>query len=165
MTGKSPVRVRRTCVRLPGAPLVLELPLSEHTLAELLRDNGYHTAIFGKWHLSRPKDGQLQDYGFETCVGVGGGTKSYFFPYQLPGLESGSEGEYLTDRLTAEACKFMREKRNEPFFVYLAHYAVHTPLQPKQTLLEKYRQKAPCGEQNNPVYAAMVQSLDDAMGR
>jgi len=165
MTGKSAARLRRTCVRLPGVPLVHTLPLSEYTLAELLRDRGYRTAIFGKWQLSKPARGQLQDYGFETCVGVSGGTGSHIFPYRLPGLEQGNAGEYLADRLTAEACRFMEEKKSRPFFVYLSHYAVHTPLQAKPELLEKWQKKPVSGGQNNPTYAAMVESLDDSIGQ
>ena len=164
MTGKSPARLHMTCVRLPGIPLVTTLPLSEYTLAELLLDQGYHTAIFGKWQLSKPVNGNLSDYGFETCMGVHGGTSTYFFPYNLPGLEQGSKGEYLTDRLTKEACKFIEENRNNPFFLYLSHYAVHTPLHAKPELIEKYKKKPVSGGQNNPTYAAMVESLDNSIG-
>lgn len=165
MTGKSPARLHRTCVRLPGVPLVHTLPPAEYTLPKLLRDHGYRTAIFGKWQLSKPVKGRLQDYGFETCVGVSGGTGSYFFPYKLPGLEQGSEGEYLTDRLAAEACKYLEDHKDQPLFIYLSHYAVHTPLQAKPELVKKYEKKPPCGGQNNPTYAAMVESLDDSVGR
>ena len=164
MTGKSPARLHMTCVRLPGVALEKSLPVSEYTIAELLLDQGYHTAIFGKWQLSKPVNGNLRDYGFETCMGVNGGTSSYFFPYKLPGLEQGSKGEYLTDRLTMEACKFMEENKKNPFFIYLSHYAVHTPLHAKPELLEKYRKKAASSGQNNPIYAAMVESLDNSIG-
>ncbi|NLS94127.1 MAG: sulfatase [Planctomycetaceae bacterium] len=165
MTGKSPARLHMTCVRLPGVHLVRTLPLSEYTIAELLRDQGYRTAIFGKWQLSKPAKGQLQDYGFQKCVGVSGGTRSHFFPYRLPGLEHGSEGEALADRLTAEACKFMEENKSGPFFVYLSHYAVHTPLQADPKLQRKYEAKPPVGGQNNPVYGAMVEGLDRSVGQ
>lgn len=165
MTGKSPARLHMTCVRLPGVRLVRALPISEYTLAELLRECGYRTAIFGKWQLSKPVKGALQDYGFDTCVGVSGGTSSYFFPYKLPELAEGSEGEYLTDRLAAEACKFMERHQSDPFFIYLSHYAVHTPLHAKPELLKKYEKKPAWGGQNNPTYAAMVESLDSSIGQ
>ncbi len=84
----------------------------------------------------------------------------------MPGLKKGGhEGEYLTDRLTDEAEKFIEQNKDRPFFLYFAHYAVHMPLQAKPAVLEKYKAKAPVGGQKNPIYAAMVESVDDSVGR
>ncbi len=84
----------------------------------------------------------------------------------MPGLKAGGhEGEYLTDRLTDEAEKFIEQNRDRPFFLYFAHYAVHMPLQAKPAVLEKYKAKPPVGGQKNPIYAAMVESVDDSVGR
>jgi arylsulfatase A-like enzyme len=87
----------------------------------------------------------------------------------LPNLSGGREGEYLTDRLTAEAEKFIEENRRRPFFVYLAHYAVHTSignrLQAKPGTIAKYTGANPNAAQHNPVYAAMIESMDDSVGR
>src|SRR5207237_7529222 len=80
------------------------------------------------------------------------------------GLEKAPEGEYLTDRLTAEAEKFIETNRDKPFFLYLSHYSVHIPLRAKADLIAKYKQGRP-GEQGNPTYAAMIESLDDSVGR
>src|SRR3954465_3058316 len=82
----------------------------------------------------------------------------------MPGLESAPEGEYLTDRLAAEAEKFLDAHQDRPFFLYLPHYAVHIPMKAKADLVAKYR-PGPPGKQGNPVYAAMLESLDDAVGR
>ena len=90
---------------------------------------------------------------------------SYFSPYRNPELADGPRGEYLTDRLTDEALKFIEANRSRPFFLYLPHYAVHTPLQAKKKLTEKYAQKAPDNGQGNPKYAAMIESLDAGVGR
>ncbi len=98
---------------------------------------------------------------------------AYFYPYKkgpngasIPGLEEGKPGEYLTDRLTDEAEKFVEANKDRPFFLYFAHYAVHIPLQAKKDLIERYKAKAkPDDPQNNAIYAAMVESVDDSVGR
>src|SRR5207302_1522689 len=83
----------------------------------------------------------------------------------IPGLEDAPRGEYLTDRLTTEAEKFLDQNRNGPFFLYLAHYAVHTPLRAKPEFQAKYAKDGQPGTQNNPVYAAMIESMDESVGR
>jgi arylsulfatase A len=92
-----------------------------------------------------------------------GSPQSYFGPFDLPGLRGGPEGEYLTDRLSMEAEKFIEENKDRPFFLYLPEFAVHLPLQGKKDLVAKYQAKLKSSEtQNNPVYAAMVESVDRA---
>ncbi len=96
---------------------------------------------------------------------------SYFWPYagrdnSVAGLRKGGrEGEYLTDRLTDEAERFIDENKDRPFFLYFPHYAVHMPLQAKPAILKKYKAKPPCGGQKNLVYAAMIESVDQSVGR
>lgn len=134
------------------------------TLAESLKAAGYVTASMGKWHLG--PDPKTQ--GFDLNVG---GNKSgsprggYFSPYRNPQLNNGPRGEYLTDRLTDEAVRFLKKQRDKPFFLYLPHYAVHTPIQAKADLIARYRRKKPQGGHNNPTYAAMVDSVDQSVGR
>lgn len=194
MTGKYPARLHLTDW-LPGRadrpdqklnrPTIIQhLPLEEVTLAEALRDGGYRTAFIGKWHLGG-KGFYPEQQGFDTNLGGCelGHPPSYFSPYRIPTLPDGPKGEYLTDRLTDEAVKYIENTRDEPFLLYLAHYAVHNPQQAKPELVEKYRAKAaqlppprgpefrPEGKtkarqiQNQPVYAAMIQSLDENVGR
>jgi len=142
------------------------LPLEEITFAELMKDAGYKTAFFGKWHLGHePHTSSSQ--GFDHNIGGGWqpGPPSYFDPYRLHNIEDRKEGEYLADRLTDEAEQFLEENKDDPFLLYLSHYSVHTPIQGKEDLTEKYRKKIePGDEEKNPVYAAMVQSVDESVG-
>jgi arylsulfatase A len=182
MTGKYPARLHLTDW-LPGRPdrpdqkllrpkLRQFLPLDEVTIARALKPLGYTSASIGKWHLGGPAY-YPEKHGFDLNIGgtERGSPPSYFFPYQnktvgIPGLEEGKEGEYLTDRLTTEAEKFIDKNKDRPFFLYFPHYAVHIPLQAKKDVIARYQAKArPDQEQNNPVYAAMVESTDDSVGR
>jgi arylsulfatase A-like enzyme len=93
--------------------------------------------------------------------------KSFFYPQWKgnPPIE-GREGEYLTDRLTDEAVRFIRDNKDHPFFLYLPHYAVHVPIEGKPELVQKYRARLKPGQlQNDPAYAAMIESMDDSVGR
>lgn len=151
-----------------------QLPLAETTLAELLKKRGYQTASVGKWHLGG--EGYLpQDQGFDVNVAGNhkGSPPGYFFPYQrnngyeLAGLnQEGTEGEYLTDRLTEEARDFIINNKSNPFFLYFPHYAVHTPIQAKASLTEIYEKRVDPGyPQRNAEYAAMIHSVDQSLGR
>ena len=137
------------------------------TLAEALKPAGYVSASMGKWHLGNDPDLGPVGQGFDVNVAgyEAGHPRSYFSPYRNPALTDGPPGEYLTDRLTDEAIAFIEANRQRPFFLYLPHYAVHTPLQARQAAIEKYKQKASHGGQGNPIYAAMVESLDQGVGR
>ncbi len=194
LTGKSPQRLHITDW-IPGdmnsayAPKAkdrrfdnpdwtMRLPASEHTLAEVLKSRGYATASIGKWHLGGDDadgDGPKR-HGFDVNAGGGhpGQPASYFWPYgkpkdthRVPGLADagGRPGEYLTDRLTYEAIKFIDAHREEPFFIYLPHYAVHGPLAAKTEDIESYKAVLADGGQNSPLYAAMVKAVDESVGR
>ncbi len=164
------------------------LPLDELTLAEAFRDAGYATAHIGKWHLGGP--GHLPtDQGFDLNVAGNdrGQPPTYFYPYTrgdytlddlIPG---GADGEYLPDRLADEAAGYIAEHRERPFFLHLAFYEVHTPLEAPDSLVAKYAaRQLPVGDderfsphghlryrevQDHPVYAAMVEAMDTAVGR
>ena len=117
------------------------MDLEEETLAELLQRSGYATAQIGKWHLgAQPWYPDKQGFAFHRGGSDLGQPPHYFFPYSqsptklLSGLEKGKDGEYLTDREAEEAVKFIRKNKDDPFFLYLAHYAVHTPIQAKPEL-------------------------------
>src|SRR4029077_5441505 len=122
-----------------------QLPLEETTIAEALKAAGYVTGHIGKWHLGGEGFGpQQQGFDVNIAGSDAGAPSGYFAPFKsrgrlTPGLEQAAEGEYLTDRLTAEAEKFIEQHRDRPFFLYLAHYAVHIPLRAKQELGKKYR--------------------------
>ena len=167
----SPARGEARLRKLVPASNDTDLDLEIVTIAEVLRDAGYSTGHFGKWHLGETGSAPT-DHGFDVNVGGDGvgHPPTYFFPYkrgerELIGLAEGEEGEYLTDRLTDEALGFMEANRGNPFFLYLSHYAVHTPLQAKPALVEKYAQRPGTDAHNDPTYAAMIESVDESVGR
>jgi len=177
VAGKYPARLHLTDF-IPGRVLPhakLRIPdwnkkmePSEVTIAEVLKSAGYVTAAMGKWHLGPSEEYWPRAQGFDVNVGgcQAGAPKSYFSPYNFPTMENGPKGEYLTDRLADEAVKFLQATKDKPFFLYLAHYAVHTPLQAKNELIEKYKGRIrPELKQNNATYGAMVDSVDQCVGR
>ncbi len=192
MAGKYPARLHLTNwlygdirKQLVGPRYIRQLPLEEVTVAEALKAAGYTTGFVGKWHLGG--EGYWPEHqGFDTNVAgwtSGSPRGGYFSPYKNPRLNDGPKGEYLTDRLTDEAVRFLEKNRERPFLLYLSHYAVHTPLQAKRHYTDKYKAKAaslpaakgprflPEAErqtrqvQDHPVYASMVQSMDESVGR
>lgn len=132
------------------------------TLAEALGRAGYRSASIGKWHLGEDPCAQ----GFNLNIGgsLRGHPNSYFAPFGGPELDA-TDGQYLTDLLTEEALKFIRQNRGDPFFLYLSYYAVHTPIQSKSSLEQKYRERSVEGCQSNAAYAGMVDNLDQCIGR
>jgi arylsulfatase A-like enzyme len=183
LTGKYPARLRITDWitghERPKAKLKIPdwqkfLPFEEITLAEQFKSAGYATASIGKWHLTPAlKEGDEAYYpekhGFDVNIGgyARGQPPSYFSPYKIPTLPEGPKGEFLTDREANEAVKFIEANQAKPFFIYLPHYAVHTPLGGKPEVIAKYQAKAdktPDLLQKNATYAALVESVDDALG-
>jgi arylsulfatase A-like enzyme len=134
------------------------------TIAESLRAAGYATATMGKWHLGADPTTQGFDVNIAGKQWGGPAGGGYHSPYNYPNLVNREKGEYLTDRLGAEACKFIEANKDKPFFLYLTHYAVHLPIQAKADITAKYKKKKPGGGHNNPAYAAMVESMDDSIG-
>jgi arylsulfatase A-like enzyme len=160
-----PTRGNHRFRKLEPVPNKTVLDDSFVTLAEALRAGGYATATMGKWHLGADPTTQ----GFDTNIAgrewgspSGGG---YHSPFKYPNLVNRDAGEYLTDRLTDEACTFIESHRAEPFFLYLTHYAVHTPIQAKADLTEKFVAKTKGKHHTNAKYAAMISSVDESVGR
>ncbi len=157
LTGKTPARLHLTTF-LPGRPdapsqLLLhpkiepQLPLAEKTLAARLKAAGYTSACIGKWHLGG-KGFLPRDHGFDL-----------YYPGRAktePSATEGGKGEY---ELTAQAEKFIADNKDHPFFLYLAHNNPHVPLVARPELIAKHK------DAFNPVYAAMIETLDDAVGR
>eukprot|EP01035_Chromulina_nebulosa_P009692 gene9691-biopygen8129 len=176
MTGKYPARLRitdwiaghnRPYAKLKIPTWTLQLPLEETTIAEALKERGYATGLFGKWHLGGEKFFP-EHQGFDVNVGGcdRGQPGAYFPPYGIVNIKDERPGEFLSDRLTRDANAFIAANKDRPFFVYFPHYAVHTPLAGKPEVIEKYKKKLAAGTytQTNPIYAALVESIDDSVG-
>jgi arylsulfatase A-like enzyme len=176
LTGKYPARLHVTDwipgrippgLRMKPPEWTPYLDLKETTIAEALKPLGYTSASIGKWHLGG-EEYYPERQGFDVNVAGChlGAPPDYFAPYGIPTLTDGPKGEYLTDRLTEEALKFIERSKDRPFFLYLAHYGVHTPLQAKNDVAARYAERIRPGMgHTHPVYAAMVESVDDSVGR
>lgn len=168
-----------------------QMDTEEVTIAEALKEQGYATFYAGKWHLGPTQEFWPENQGYDVNAGgynAGGpytGEK-YFSPYENPKLPNGPDGEHLPDRLASDTCKFMEANKDKPFFAMLSFYSVHTPLIGRPDLVEKYQKKAEKmnGEefgneeqvfgnkprkvrilQKHAVYAAMVEAMDQAVGK
>ena len=186
MTGQSPARLGLTThipdrpqyrpkeARLLSAKTLNHLPLEHVTLAERLKEAGYATGFFGKWHLSRAsaemglseQELRPEFQGFDLNIGgcSFGGPPSYFDPYRNPTIQNRREGEYLPDRLADETITFIQAHRDEPFFVALWNYTVHWPMEAPQKLIDKYEKRVGPGLKD-PRYGAMIEAMDASVGR
>lgn len=199
MTGKHPARLHTTdwfgapqpdeaakdarwqYAGLP-APYLEQLPLEETTIAEALKESGYTTFMAGKWHLGDEAHAP-ENQGFEVNRGgtAKGQPASYFSPYKNPKLKDGPEGEFLETRLATEAAQFIAVHQHAPFYLYYPLYSVHTPLQARPALVEKYERKLASlpeprerwGKEgphetrlnhSHATYAAMIEGMDEAVG-
>jgi arylsulfatase A-like enzyme len=175
LTGQYPARLHltdfiaghvRPYAKLKVPDWTKHLPTDTFTLAKLFKSDGYTTASMGKWHLGGPAN-YPEKHGFDNNVGGSyqGQPGKYFPPYGITTLKDGPDGEFLTDRLTTEACDWIEKNKEKPFFLYLAHYAVHTPLGGKPAVVSRYQEKAKrLGIRGSAVYAALVESVDDSVG-
>ena len=174
ITGKYPARLHitdwiaghnRPFAKLAIPAWTKALPESEKTIAQHLGGAGYRTCAIGKWHLSPAGPAA---HGFDVAIADNhlGQPKSYLSPYGNPNLTDGPPGESLTHRLTEEAVKFIEAKSEKPFFLYFAHYAVHTPLGGRPEVTAKYEEKSKITTpQGKAKYAAMIEGVDDSVGR
>lgn len=144
------------------------LDLDFFLISEMFKNEGYTNGIFGKWHLG-PEGFYPEQSGFDSNIGGckkgGPGKGGYFSPYENPKIEDGPDGEYLTDRIGDETVKFIEDNQNSLFFAYVPFYSVHTPIQSKEQYRKKYLNKTPGKYHNRPDYAAMIQSLDENVGK
>ena len=181
--------------KLIDAPYTHYLPLEEKSLARALKEGGYNTWHVGKWHLGdEPYYPEKHGFDVNIGGCSWGMVRhGYFSPWGNPTLEDGPEGEYLTDRLTDEAIKLIQENDGTPFYLNMCYYSVHIPIQAKQETIRKYEDRVremgldklrtfeegdffPCEHkkdkrilhrlvQSDPVYGAMVDNLDENIGR
>jgi len=187
MSGHQPAQLHMTIWRESAAhppmnrkvipPITVEdLPLPVVTIAEQLQRAGYVTAHIGKWHLGDAAH-YPQTQGFDLEIGGThwGCPATFFYPYRgqahnefryVPGLGLGKKGDYLTDRMTDAAVQFIDDARAQPFFLYMAYYTVHTPIECKKELVQRFAKRvAPEMHHQNATYAAMAYSMDQNVGR
>ena len=177
-----------------GAKLNNNMPLEEITLPRAMKEKGYATFFAGKWHLGEEESHYPQNFGFDVNMGgwKRGGPytgKRYFSPFKNPQLQPDSpKGDHLPDRLARETASFIKSngEQGKPFLAYLSFYSVHTPLMGRPDLVEKYQAKAESVKgdefaeeeqvigrkprkvrvlQKHAVYAAMVEAMDEAVGK
>lgn len=170
---KATVKQAGPTVKALVAQSVTRFDTRYHTLAEAFKAEGYATGHFGKWHLGPEPYSPLQqgfDVDFPHWPGPGP-AGSYVAPWKFPAALNfpGTPGEHIEDRMADEAIKFIRAHKDAPFYINYWAFSVHAPYDAKPKLIEKYRAKAaklpPGSPQRNPVYGAMVQSLDENVGR
>lgn len=179
-TGKDWRSLKRADKLLP-ATYKHQLSEDEITIAQALKTNNYNTFFAGKWHLGNKLPTQ---YGFNYNIGgwdKGSPKGGYFSPFKNPYLKDSIKGENLTMRLANETITFINQNKEAPFFAFLSFYAVHGPIQTTETKWHKYREKAEAKgitekgykmeqklpirqTQDNPIYAGLVESVDDAVG-
>lgn len=140
---------------------VTKLPLDKITIAQTLKNAGYATGMFGKWHLGGGPRYHPSKRGFdEAIVSMG-----VHFDFVTNPKVSYPKGTYLGDFLTDNSLDFIRRHKDRPFFLYLPHFEVHAPLQAKRNWIEHFKPKPPAGGHHNPVYAGMIASVDESVGR
>ena len=139
-----------------------KLPLEKITIAQSLKKAGYATGMFGKWHLGNDAEHHPSARGFDEAVVSNG---RHFNFKTSPHVRDAKPDEYLADFLTDLAVDFIERHQDEPFFLYVPHFAVHTPIHAKEELIAEFREKEPAGGHDNPTYAAMIASVDESVGR
>jgi len=197
LTGLYPLRTSITDYLRPNSSQYLDTSFT--TIAEILKKNEYHTGIIGKWHLTgyksdnAPVEISPDFHGFDEVIsseitGIGNG--SYFHPYhfnpELKKILNDEDKEFLVDRMNYEAIQFIEKNCENPFFLYLSHYAVHTMLHGKPEIVDHFRKKENCGNspaskenkendpykkwpsdyfasENNPHLAAQLKSIDEGV--
>ena len=141
---------------------------SYYTLAEALKDAGYATGHFGKWHLGHePYDPLHQGFDVDVPHWPGPGPAgSFVAPWKFPNFKERVPKEHIEDRMGDEAVAFIEAHKDEPFYLNYWQFSVHAPFDAKQSLIEKNRKRVdPNDPQRSPTYAAMVESLDDNVGK
>lgn len=194
MTGKYPARVGITdwipgegrSEKLRAVPNNMQMELEEVTLAEAFKEAGYATCHVGKWHLGG-EPFYPDHQGFDVNIGgthAGSPRGGYFHPFTIPTLPPTKPGDHLPEVLTDHAMAWLEQQKNNPFFMYLSFYSVHSPVQGRKDLVAKYKKKldsmppqsGPAFEdegddsrnktrQDHPVFAAMVEAMDEHVGR
>jgi arylsulfatase A-like enzyme len=140
---------------------ITNLPLDRDIFAKQLKQSGYSTGMFGKWHIGENGDYHPSNRGFDEAIVSAG----KHFKFATSPKTDYPEGTYLADFLTDKAVDFITRHQDKPFFLYLPHFGVHSPFQAKPNLVEKFKPKLGVGGHDDPTYAAMIYSVDESVGR
>ena len=146
------------------------LPESEVIIPQALAEGGYETAFFGKWHIGECPGYYPEDRGFKVAKGYRlkqDVKRSHWmkdFAETAANMDETERDAYVADALTTKCVQFITENKDKPWMAVLSHYLVHNPVQPKPEKLARYEKKL-TSDQNNPGYAAMVESVDESVGR
>ena len=140
---------------------ITSLPLDRTILPQVMKSAGYSTAMFGKWHLGNSASYHPGKRGFDEAIESSG----KHFNFSTDPKTEYPEGTYLADFLTDKAVDFIERNKEKPFFLYLPHFGVHSPHQAKENWISHFKNKPGVGGHNNPVYAAMIASVDESVGR
>ena len=140
---------------------VTKLPLEKVALPQALKQAGYATGMFGKWHLGNDPEHHPGSRGFDEAIESSG--RHFGFP--TTPKQDVPEGAYLADWLTDRAVDFMTRHKDRPFFLYLPNFGVHSPHEAKPDQIARFKDKPAAGGHHDPVYAAMIASVDDSVGR
>ena len=150
-----------------GPNTATRLKTDYYTLSRALNDAGYATGHFAKWHLGHEPYSPLE-HGFDVDVPHWPGpgpAGSYVAPWKFPDFDPDTPSEHIEDRMAKEAVAFIELHKDEPFFLNYWMFSVHAPFDAKKSLIEKHRARVDPGDaQRSPTYAAMVESMDDAVG-
>ena len=140
---------------------ITKLPLDRDTFADQLKKAGYATGLFGKWHIGETGPQHPSQRGFDEALVTMG--EHYKFVVNPPTKYPADT--YLADWLTDKAVDFIGRNQDKPFLLYLPHFGVHSPFHAKPELIAKFKGKPGVGGHNSPVYAAMIASVDESVGR
>ena len=150
-----------------GPNPVTRLKTDYYTLTDALKNAGYATGHFGKWHLGHPPYSPLE-HNFDVDVPHWPGpgpAGSYVAPWKFPDFDPDTPNEHIEDRMAKEAVAFIEKHKDQPFFLNYWMFSVHAPFDAKKSLIEKHRTRVnPNDPQRSPTYAAMIESMDDAVG-
>lgn len=165
LTGRYPHRTGVVTLNMNTYPVMTRLRRDEVTIADMMRAAGYATGLIGKWHIGLGEGYHPLDRGFDEFEGFSGsGDVGYFqYSFDVQGETKRYTDRYLTDDLSDRAIKFVRRHRNEPFFLHLAHYAPHRPLEAPEEIVRRYRTQG-FDDSTSTIYA-MIEVMDSGIGR
>lgn len=167
LTGRYPHRTGVVTLNMSKYPVMTQLKPDETTIADIMRNGGYVTGLVGKWHVGRGEGFDPLDRGFDECCSFDGSDDPTYYQYRMnvngETIQFNGDEHYLTNELTDRAIEFVRRHRERPFFLHLAHYAPHRPIEAPQEVVQKYLDRGL--EETTATIYAMIEVMDTGIGR